>query len=159
MFDAAIERGVRVVCNTWGLPWREPVERRVVGVFSDQTVELYERAGGGRRREDDTREVPFVRGKTVLDLCCGGGIQGLTAAALGATFVRLVEMNPRAARFARANAALNGQGSSVEVVEGDATEVAVGGGREWDVVLINPPYIPNDGAPDGSLTAFGDGGA
>lgn len=28
----------------------------------------------------------------------------------------------------------------------------------YDVVLVNPPYIPSDGSPEGSLTAFGDGG-
>jgi tRNA1(Val) A37 N6-methylase TrmN6 len=39
-----------------------------------------------------------VWGKRVLDLCSGGGVQGLTAAALGASFVRLVERSPRAAR-------------------------------------------------------------
>ena len=41
----------------------------------------------------------------------------------------------------------------------DRDALDIGGGDVYDVVLINPPYIPNDGAPEGSLTAFGDGGA
>ena len=174
IFDAALARGVRIVCNTWGLPWLEPVETRAAGPFYDQTIMLFVHgasgaassatataaatdAGSGRGCSSGT-ETPFVNGKRVLDLCSGGGVQGLTAAALGAVRVRLVEMNPRAARFARANVALNGLSGAIEVIEGDATDVAIGGGEVYDVVLINPPYIPNDGAPGGSLTAFGDGG-
>lgn len=41
MLDAALEAGSRVVCNTWGLPWLEPVERRTVGALHNADVFLY----------------------------------------------------------------------------------------------------------------------
>lgn len=48
--------------------------------------------------------------ETILDLCCGSGIQGIAAAVLreGKASVTCVDINPRAVRFARFNALLNG---------------------------------------------------
>lgn len=50
------------------------------------------------------------RMETILDLCCGSGVQGIAAAVLrgGNAFVTCVDINPRAVRFARFNALLNG---------------------------------------------------
>ena len=55
----------------------------------------------------------------VLDLCAGCGVQGLTAMQRGAERATLVEVNPRAARFARFNAVLNGMADRVRVVPAD----------------------------------------
>jgi len=86
----------------------------------------------------------------VLDLCCGSGIQGLVATRYGRTVVA-VDRNPRAVRFARFNAQLNGArdyevrlGSLYEPVEGE----------RFDVILANPPFVPS---PEMGL-AFRDGG-
>ena len=87
----------------------------------------------------------------VLDLCCGSGVQGLVASRYART-VMAVDLNPRAVRFARFNAQLNGignyevrLGSLYEVVEGEA----------FDCILANPPFVPS---PETSLK-FRDGGA
>lgn len=60
--------------------------------------------------------------ETVLDLCCGSGVQGIAAAALrgGDALVTCVDINPRAVRFARFNALLNGLDESrFRAVAGD----------------------------------------
>lgn len=60
--------------------------------------------------------------ETVLDLCCGSGVQGIAAAALrgGNALVTCVDINPRAIRFARFNALLNGLDESrFRAVAGD----------------------------------------
>ncbi|CAM9751899.1 unnamed protein product, partial [Heterosigma akashiwo] len=58
------------------------------------------------------RHAPRKRVEKLLDLCCGSGIQGIVAAASGyASSVVCVDINPRAVRFARANALLNGVGA------------------------------------------------
>ncbi|MEC7583924.1 MAG: carbamoyltransferase C-terminal domain-containing protein [Planctomycetota bacterium] len=87
----------------------------------------------------------------VLDLCCGSGVQGIVASRY-ARHVVAVDLNPRAVRFARFNAQLNGvtnyevrQGSLYEEVEGET----------FDCILANPPFVPS---PEESLK-FRDGGA
>jgi len=86
----------------------------------------------------------------VLDLCCGSGIQGLVATRYGRSVVA-VDLNPRAVRFTRFNAQLNGArdhevrlGSLYAPVEGE----------RFDVILANPPFVPS---PEMGL-AFRDGG-
>ncbi|CAM9411626.1 unnamed protein product, partial [Phaeothamnion confervicola] len=56
---------------------------------------------------------------TVLDLCAGSGVQGIAAAALYAAEVVCVDVNPRAVRFARFNAHLNGVADQVTCLFGD----------------------------------------
>ena len=87
-----------------------------------------------------------------LDLCCGGGIQGLVAAAHYAGQVVAVDVNPRAIRFARANAQLNGL-ENYQAVQGDL--YAPVEGRRFDLILANPPFVPS---PETDL-GFRDGGA
>ena len=97
---------------------------------------------------------PRQRVASALDLCCGGGIQGLVAAARYADYVTAVDVNPRAVRFARANADLN-RISNHEVLLGDLY-VPVDG-RVFDLILANPPFVPSpqcelrfrDGGSDG----------
>jgi release factor glutamine methyltransferase len=77
-------------------------------------------------------------GSRVLDLGTGSGIAGLSVARW-AREVIAVDVNPDAVRAARANAALNGLDSRVEVREGDL--FAPVEGERFDVVLFNPPYF------------------
>ncbi len=86
----------------------------------------------------------------LLDLCCGSGIQGLVASRY-AEHVVAVDINPRALRFARFNAQLNGVenyecrlGSLYEPVKGE----------RFDVILANPPFVPSPRQD----TRFRDGG-
>lgn len=81
------------------------------------------RTGSGARRagrdnprnsttKKDLKDIPEGDSSTeaILDLCCGSGVQGIAAAALreGNAVVTCVDINPRAVRFARFNACLNG---------------------------------------------------
>ena len=93
-----------------------------------------------RRAEDD-----------VLDLCTGSGIQALVAARHAGRVVG-VDLNPRALRFARFNAQLNGL-ENVEFRQGDLYRPVAG--ERFDRILANPPFVPS---PDSTL-AFRDGGA
>jgi len=87
----------------------------------------------------------------LLDLCCGSGVQGLVASRYAGS-VLAVDLNPRAVRFSRFNAQLNGI-ENYEARCGSLYEVA--GEGSFDCILANPPFVPS---PDGSLR-FRDGGA
>ena len=82
-----------------------------------------------------------LTGRTVLDVCSGTGILGLTAARLGAR-ATAVDLSRRAVLNARVNARLNGL--ALEVLRGDLFEPV--GARRFDLIVSNPPYIP---APPG----------
>lgn len=93
---------------------------------------------------------------TVLDLCCGSGVQGI-AAALRGHRVEAVDADRRAVVASRRNALLNGV--QMPVRQGDLFEAV--SGRRFDAILVNPPYVPtpkgiglssypwSDGGPDG----------
>lgn len=87
----------------------------------------------------------------LLDLCCGSGVQGLVASRYAHQVVA-VDLNPRAVRFTRFNAQLNGV-ENHEVRLGSLYEPVAG--ERFDVVLANPPFVPS---PEASI-AFRDGGA
>ena len=88
---------------------------------------------------------------SLLDLCCGSGVQGIVASRY-AGHVIAVDINPRAIRFARFNAQLNGV-SNHEVREGSLYDVVES--MRFDVILANPPFVPS---PEANLK-FRDGGA
>jgi len=77
-------------------------------------------------------------GCAVADLCTGSGVLAVTAALAGAGSVAAVDVSHRAVATARLNALLNGV--SVDAVRGDL--VAALGGRTFDVIVSNPPYVP-----------------
>ncbi|MFP3392982.1 class I SAM-dependent methyltransferase [Brevibacillus sp. SIMBA_040] len=73
----------------------------------------------------------------VLDVGCGYGPIGLTAAGLAAEGqVTMIDVNERAVSLARRNAELNG----VENVEVLVSDVYSGvQGKQYDIILTNPP--------------------
>lgn len=76
----------------------------------------------------------------ILDLGAGSGAGGLDAAALLSDLdprVTLSDINRRALRYCRINAALNGV-DNVDVVESDLF-ANVGG--SYDLIIANPPYL------------------
>ena len=81
---------------------------------------------------------PPAHQKTVLDLCCGSGIQGILQAAYAKKIVG-VDVNPRAIRFSRFNAALN-QYSNCEFIQGDLYDPIKT--MQFDYILANPPFVP-----------------
>lgn len=97
---------------------------------------------------------------SVLDLCCGSGVQGIVALRYYAQRASFVDLNPRALAFTRFNLALNGlsekaaglhQGSLYSALPSDA--------GPFDAVLANPPFLPNPmGIASQAIALFGNGG-
>ena len=74
----------------------------------------------------------------VLDLCTGTGTLAIAAARAGAGHVTAVDISRRAALAARFNTLV--RGLPVRVERGNVLRSLVG--RQFDVVLANPPYVP-----------------
>ena len=93
-------------------------------------------------------------GKT-LDLCTGSGVHAL----LGSWHSDQVtgsDLNPRAIEFSKFNAALNGV-RNVEFVTGDL--FAAIGEESFDLILVNPPYMPaTDSLPGDNFYCGGENG-
>jgi methylase of polypeptide subunit release factors len=110
------------------------------------------------------------RVKRVLDMCCGSGIQGLVASLRYADRVYCADISPRATRFARFNAYLNGVADRVVVLPaGDLYDSLLlleageqGMVEPFDVILSNPPFVPVPPAlnmKQGAYSLFADGGS
>lgn len=98
-----------------------------------------------------------LRGLRVADLGTGSGILALVAARAGAA-VTAIDTNPGAVHCARANAARNGLGPVVEVIESDVF-AQVAPAAKFDLVVTNPPFFarsPRD--PADQAFAAGPGG-
>jgi release factor glutamine methyltransferase len=78
--------------------------------------------------------------KQVLDLCTGTGALALVAARAGAD-ATAIDISRRAVANVRLNAALNGV--RVRALRGDL--LAPVAGRQFDIIVTNPPYVPADG--------------
>ena len=113
-------------------------------------AELKRRISGGRRQ-------PLARAAglhkepapSLLDANAGLGRDGYTLAALGAS-VTLVERNPSIVELLRnahqrvlADPQTQAIGQRIEIIAAEARAV-FGGGRQWDVVYLDPMY-PDDG--------------
>lgn len=90
--------------------------------------------------------LPRLRGE-VLDLCSGSGVLALSAAPHAAAVVA-VDISRTAVVAIRASALLNRR--RVEVRRGDLFGPVRG--RRFDVILVNPPYVPT---PPGARAALG----
>jgi ribosomal protein L3 glutamine methyltransferase len=81
--------------------------------------------------------------KRILDLCCGGGCIGLAAAHYYPdAAVDLVDIDPDALQLARENALHLGLEARVEILASDLFDAV--GGRRYDIILSNPPYVSVD---------------
>ena len=102
------------------------------------------------------------RSKRLLDLCTGSGVQAIVAASHYAEDVTLVDVSPRAARFARFNLLLNGIGPErSRVYVGSLYDALPSGTQPFDTILANPPYLPEpviSGSKEGHLALYGAGG-
>ena len=87
------------------------------------------------------------RASEVLDLCTGTGALSIVAAKAGAE-TTAIDISRRSVVNVRLNAALNGV--QVKPLRGDL--LAPVGGREFDVIVTNPPYVP---APEEDLPERG----
>jgi len=96
---------------------------------------------------------------SILDACTGSGVQGITAArhAILKGFdvdLTLLDINPRAKRFATANLFLN------EVHGRFVQSDMVAGVRfaTFDIILANTPFVPSSEIARGTWAYFTDGG-
>jgi methylase of polypeptide subunit release factors len=90
--------------------------------------------------EDELRRRALPPDARILDVGCGsgaGGIAAALAAAEAAPRLVLADINPRALRFAAANAAHANCGSAW-LVEGDLYGAVDG---QFDLIVANPPYL------------------
>src|SRR5438105_4925862 len=89
------------------------------------------------------------RGASVLDLCTGSGLLAVAAAQRGAGNVVAVDVSRRAAATAWLNARLNGLRITTKV--GDLFDAIRG--RQFDLIVSNPPYLPGTGGPPHRFSA------
>ncbi|QFU76049.1 50S ribosomal protein L3 N(5)-glutamine methyltransferase [Halioglobus maricola] len=86
---------------------------------------------------------PWYRGPTpsrILDLCCGGGCIGLAAAYYAPEVsVDLVDLDSEALALAAENVARMGLEGRVRTIQSNG--FAALGGKRYDVILCNPPYV------------------
>ncbi len=85
------------------------------------------------------RHLDFRAGEHVLEIGTGIGLAAVLAARAGCR-VLATDVVPAAVDCARANAALNGVGDRVEVVQGDCYDPA--GDRHFDLICTSPPQMP-----------------
>lgn len=83
-------------------------------------------------------------GESVLDLGCGAGVASLCLGARVSGLAQAgLELQSEYADLARRNAARNGLG--FEVFEGDVRALPPALRRDFDHVIVNPPYYPQTG--------------
>lgn len=80
--------------------------------------------------------------KSALDLCCGTGCIGISAAVLGGLDVAFSDISPECIALAKKNAGKNGVQAQFFI--GDLFESVTG---RFDLILCNPPYIPDGELP------------
>nr|WP_255604453.1 methyltransferase [Oscillochloris sp. ZM17-4] len=80
--------------------------------------------------------LPLPAGARVLDMGCGYGPIGVAAAAAGAAVVDMIDASLLAVAAARANAERHGVHG--EVLAGDG--LAAVAGRQYDLIISNPPF-------------------
>lgn len=85
----------------------------------------------------------------VLDLCTGTGVVPLLLAEkTGAARVTGLEIQPECVEIARRSVALNGLEGRVDIRCGDLRQASrLFGAHDFEVVTVNPPYIPSGGGP------------
>lgn len=78
------------------------------------------------------------RGKRVLDVGAGSGIQSVAAQKAGAREILATDINPKAVKFCRER--------GIECIESDLFESVPK--KKFDLIIFNPPYLPGDSRED-----------
>jgi SAM-dependent methyltransferase len=93
-----------------------------------------------------------LEGRLVFEPFAGSGAIGLMALRAGARHVDLLDINPRAVRFAKDNASRNGFGAKqVTCIEGSLEDFRAP--DAYDLIFANPPFVPTPDAVTGTLTS------
>ncbi len=91
-------------------------------------------------RRELTAEEP--KAKIVADLFCGVGSLGLEALSRGAEFVCFVEQDPEIITVLEKNIEKAGFVRQSKVIRADAFKIStLAGGRRYNLIFIDPPYI------------------
>jgi release factor glutamine methyltransferase len=85
-----------------------------------------------------------AKGKIILDVGTGSGIQAISASLAGAEEVYACDINPEAVKCARENAVANK--AEVNVIQSNLFEKIPK--KKFDLIVFNPPYLPSDGKHD-----------
>lgn len=89
----------------------------------------------------------YAKGKHVLDMCAGSGIQSETARKAGAKSVLAVDINSEAVE------SLTKKG--ITALRSDLFEKVTG---TFDLIICNPPYLPRDSREDKESEQITSGG-
>lgn len=106
-------------------------------------------------------QLPSLRRATVLDVGCGTGVLALAALRLGAAGAICLDIDPRAAALARANAAANGLAAQVRCVAGELASLApvrfgvIAANLPTDVLLASAAALVERTLPAGWLVLSG----
>ena len=116
-----------LLATDWDLEGMLPTKWAVMPIGSDSLnlVHLAPRAEGCSK---------------LLDVCCGSGIQALTALATYAETAVAADVSPRAVAFTAFNAELNGLSPRLTAVVSDIYSAAHPLGP-FDAILANPPFV------------------
>lgn len=98
------------------------------------------------------RVTPRQAGIEALDLCTGSGLHALLAARHHERVVG-VDLNPRALKFSRLNARVNGLEERCQFLQGDLYQPVQG--QSFDLITANPPFVPT---PDPKMQLHRTGG-
>jgi release factor glutamine methyltransferase len=102
------------------------------------------------------RHLHFRDGEDMLEIGAGTGLAAVLAARAGCRVVA-TDVVPEAVACARANAARNGVGDRVEVLQGDCYEPV--SGRRFHLICASPPQMPTPpGRERDDATAAADNG-
>jgi release factor glutamine methyltransferase len=159
MLDLYVQSGVRMGEDRLAAYWQR-IERRarreplqyILGSTEFMSLPFDVREGVFVPRPDTEvlveradamlRVLPLDRALSVLDLCCGSGIIGISLAhRIGNAELTSVDVAPEAVELTRHNARKNEVAARVSVVESDALEYLQRPGQLFTAIVCNPPYI------------------
>jgi release factor glutamine methyltransferase len=93
--------------------------------------------------ETALKYIAELKYKTILDLCCGSGIVGLSIASIDKnTFVSLSDSSVRAINLTSKNSGRLGLTGKIKLYKGDLfSKIPLS--SKFDLIVSNPPYVPH----------------